>query len=128
VSDLPAAVTQRALVLLSLAALLGCMDGTGPAEDVSGRWMASHVESSLTLDLVQTGTAVRGTGNSWGFILPPTHSYTIAGTYSRPSLSLTLTRDDSTLAFLHLRVRDATHMISVPTSGGSTDTLTFVKQ
>jgi hypothetical protein len=119
---------RRTLVCLALAVLLGCMNGTGPAPDVSGRWFANRPEFSLTLDLLQLGTSVHGTGNSWGFILPPTHSYTIAGTYSRPSLTLTLIREDSLLSSITGTVRDANHMQVVQTIGAFSDTLTFARQ
>jgi hypothetical protein len=120
---------NRTLVCLSLGVLLGCMNGTGPAEDVSGQWVASRVEFNLTLDLVQEGTSVRGSGTSWAFIYAPTRSYTIAGAYSRPSLTLTLTRDDTVHSSLTGTVRDANHMLGVLTSGGRfSDTLTYVRQ
>ena len=121
-------MTKRSLVCLSLGVLVGCMNGTGPAADVSGRWVASQLEFSLTLDLVQDGTSVRGTGTSWGFINPPVHAYTIAGTYSRPSLTLTLTRDDTVHSSVTGIVRDANHMLGVRTIAGFSDTLIFARQ
>ena len=119
---------QRTLVGLSLLTLVSCQNGLGPVGDISGTWTGSRVEYRLTLDLVQQGTVVRGRGDSWGFINPPTHEYTVTGTYSLPNVTLTLTRDDSIVSQFAGTVLDARHMIRVQNFGGWSDTLTFTRQ
>jgi hypothetical protein len=119
---------RRSFVSLSLLALVSCNNGLGPAADISGTWTASRVEYRLTLDLVQQGSSVSGTGDSWGFINPPNHQYTVTGTYALPTATLTLTRDDSVVSVFTGTVLDAHRMIRVQSFGDSSDTLTFRRQ
>lgn len=116
------------LVGLSLFALVSCQSGLGPAADISGTWFGSGLEHSLTLNLVQQGTTVQGTGNSWGFISPPTHQYSITGSYALPTVTLTLTREDTTVSQLTGTVVDSRHMISVQRIGAFSDTLRLTRQ
>ena len=118
----------RMLVFLSLGVLVGCQDGVGPFGDISGTWRANRVEYSLTLVLVQRGSSVTGTGDSWAFVNPPTATYAVAGTYVFPRLTLTLTGSDSTASQLTATIKDARHMIGVQHVGTFADTLVFVKQ
>lgn len=119
---------KSALVSLSLLALVSCQNGLGPVADISGTWTGSRVEYHLTLDLVQQGSSVRGTGNSWAFIYPSTHEYTVTGTYSLPNVTLTLTSDDSVVSQFTGTVLDARHLIRVQNFGDWSDTLTFTRQ
>ena len=119
---------KRPLVSLSLLALVCCQSGLGPVGDISGTWTGSRVEYRLTLDLVQQDSSVSGTGNSWGFINPPTHEYTVTGRYALPRVTLTLTSDDSVASTFTGTVLDAHHMIRVQNVGDWSDTLTFTRQ
>ena len=119
---------KRRLVCLSLLALASCQNGLGPVTDISGTWVGAGLEHSLTLNLVQQGSSVRGTGSSWGFIYPPTHEYTITGTYSIPHVTLTLTSDDSIVSPFTGTLLDAHHMLSVRRFGAFSDTLRLTKQ
>ena len=78
--------------------LSGCLDGAGPAAEVSGVWTASAGPFGMTLELVQRGEAVTGTGASYAFSSPTSVTFAIAGTYSAPHLALTFTRDTLLLA------------------------------
>jgi len=119
---------HRPLVCISLFALVSCQNGLGPVTDISGTWTGSRVEYRLTLDLVQQGSSVSGTGHSWGFINPPTHDYTIVGTYSFPHLTLVLNSGDTLFTQFTGKVVDAKHMLRVQVFQDLSDTLTFTRQ
>jgi hypothetical protein len=100
-----------------------------PAADVTGVWVATRVEFSMTLDLVQQGATVSGTATSQAFINPPTTQFLVGGVYSRPRLTLTFTGDSGVAASFTATVQDERHMIGVETlSSGGTDSLSFVRQ
>ncbi len=86
------------IVRLSLGVLLGCGNGLSPAGGVTGKWMASLLEGSSTLELLQFGGSVSGTGNTTSFIFPPTTTFSIAGTYSRPHLELTFSNNGTVIS------------------------------
>ena len=119
---------KRFLVGLSLLAIVSCQNGLGPVADISGKWTGSRVEYSLTLDLVQQGPSVSGTGNSWAFIYPPTAEYTITGTYEFPRVTLTLTSNDTVVSQFTGTVVDGSHMIRVQRFGDFSDTLRLTRQ
>ena len=119
---------KRPLVCLSLLALASCQNGLGPVADISGTWTGSRVEYSLTLDLVQQGASVNGTGHSSSNIYPPTTEYSVAGTYSFPHVALTLTSNDTVVSHVTGVVLDAHHMIRVQAFSDFSDTLTLTRQ
>jgi|GraSoiStandDraft_55_1057291.scaffolds.fasta_scaffold15350_4 hypothetical protein len=119
---------RTSVVCLSLGVLLGCGNGLSPAGGVTGKWTASRVELSSTLELLQFGGSVSGTGSTTSFIFPPTTTFSIAGTYSRPHLELTFSNNGTVISHFTGTVQDATHMTGVETSGGGTDTLIYVRQ
>jgi len=118
---------HRSLVCLSLLALVGCQSGLGPVTVISGRWTGWGLEHGLTLDLVQHGSAVSGTGSSWAFINPPIADYMIAGTYEFPSVTLTLTSHDTVVSQFTGTVVDGNHMIRVQRFGDFSDTLRLTR-
>jgi hypothetical protein len=114
---------------LPLAALLGCGETTAPAVDLSGTWLATQVEASTTVTLIQNGTAVTGSGTYWRFINPPSGTLTIRGTYSAPELTLTFRYDDGRTSEYTGVVRGAGTINGRETyQGGATDSLAFVRQ
>jgi len=113
----------------AIGILVGCRNALGPAADVTGVWVASGVEFSMTLNLVQQGATVSGTATSQGFINPPTTQFMVGGVYSRPRLTLTLTSDSGVASRFTATVQDERHMTGVETSSsGATDSLSFVRQ
>jgi hypothetical protein len=119
---------RGSVVCLSLGLLLGCGNGLGPAGGVTGKWTASRVEFSSTLELLQFGGSVSGIGSTWSFIYPPTTTFSIAGIYSRPHLELSFSNYGTVISHFTGTVQDATHMISVETTSGGSDTLMYVRQ
>jgi hypothetical protein len=67
----------------------------------------------MTLNLVEHGTTVTGTGTSWAFIYPPTRQFSVAGSYSRPDLRLTFADDSGVIRGFTARVEDLRHMLGV---------------
>jgi hypothetical protein len=122
---------RRNLVWILLGFLVSCTNGLGPAADVSGAWTTSRVEFSMTLNLVEHGTTVTGSGTSWAFIYPPTRQFSVAGSYSRPDLRLTFADDSGVIRGFTARVEDMRHMLGVetlPSGNTASDTLLFVRQ
>jgi hypothetical protein len=101
--------------------------GLGVVDDWRKKWAASRVEFSSTLQLLQFGGSVIGSGSTWSFIYPPTTTFSIAGTYSRPHLELTFSNNGTVISHFTGTVQDATHMIGVETAGGGSDTLIYVR-
>jgi len=87
---------RRVVLGLLGAALLGCTDGVAPTADLSGTWVASQVEASTTITLVQSGTAISGSGSYWRMAKPSSGTFTISGSYARPDVTLTFQYADGT--------------------------------
>jgi hypothetical protein len=119
---------RGSVVCLSLGVLLGCGNGLDPAGGVTGKWAASRVEFSSTLELLQFSSSVSGTGSTWSFIYPPTTTFSIAGTYSRPHLELTFSNNGTVISHFTGTVQDANHLIGVETRSAGSDTSMYVRQ
>ena len=115
-------------VCVSLAVLVGCLEGAGPAGDVSGQWRAPQGSFAITLGLVQSGAAVTGTGASPAFSSPTSPTFTVTGSYDRPTISLKFVRDTTVLAEFTGTVVSQDRMVGVETFINGADTLTFIRQ
>lgn len=87
---------RRASVLPVLLLLVGCSNGLGPADALTGTWAATYPfpGSSLVLKLRQEGAVIRGTGT---YVQEAGRAGTlqVVGTYHRPSVNLSLHYDFS---------------------------------
>jgi hypothetical protein len=129
--DLREVVMRFRQVMLGACAfaLLGCSDTVAPSADLSGTWLASHVESSVTLVLQQSGSTITGSGTYWRFVNPPSGTLTVTGTYARPEVTLTFRYDDGRVSQYAGRVRGDSDIVGAETfSAGGTDSLAFVRQ
>ena len=85
---------RRASVFPVLLLLLGCGNGLGPANDLSGTWAAtfSFPGSSLVLNLSQDGAGITGTGT---YVMEAGGAGTlqVVGTYAKPSVNLSFHYD-----------------------------------
>jgi hypothetical protein len=102
----------RASVLSVLLLLVGCGNGLGPANDLSGTWAATYPfpGSSLVLNLRQEGAGITGTGT---YVQEAGRAGTlqVVGTYHRPSINLSLHYDFSQdPAYYVGTVQDGSHM------------------
>ena len=103
---------RRASVFPVLLLLLGCGNGLGPANDLSGTWAAtfSFPGSSLVLNLSQDGTGITGTGT---YVMEAGSAGTmqVVGTYAKPSVNLSF-HYDSGQDFTYVgTVRDDSHIV-----------------
>ena len=87
---------RRASVLPVLLLLVGCGNGLGPANDLSGTWAAtfSLPGSSLVLKLRQEGSGITGSGT---YVQEAGSAGTVqvVGSYHRPNINLSLHYDFS---------------------------------
>ena len=109
---------RRASVLPVLLLLVGCGNGLGPANDLSGTWAATYPfpGSSLVLNLRQEGAGITGTGTYVGEACCA-GTLQVVGTYHPPSVNLSL-HDDSGQphAFVGTyvgKVQDSSHIAGV---------------
>jgi hypothetical protein len=103
---------RRASVLPVLLLLVGCGNGLGPANDLSGTWAATYPfpGSSLVLNLRQEGTVITGTGTYVGEACCA-GTLQVVGTYHRPSVNLSLHYDFSQdPAYYMGTVQDGSHI------------------
>ena len=82
---------RRANVLPILFLLMGCGNGLGPANDLSGTWAATYSfpGSSMVLTLSQVDGGITGTG-TYQMEAGRGGTLQVVGTYQRPSVELTL--------------------------------------
>jgi len=114
---------MRRLGFVGVAVLAGCVDSVGPTRDVTGVWRASQGAFGIELDLVQHSDSVTGTGAASGV-----STFTIAGTYLPPGLTLTFRTDTTVYAEFVGTVVNDTLLTGIETFVNGADTLTLVRQ
>jgi hypothetical protein len=105
-------VPMRRASLSVLLLLVGCGNGFGPANELSGTWAAIYPfpGSSLVLNLRQEGAGITGTGT---YVQEAGRAGTlqVVGTYHRPSINLSLHYDFSQdPAYYVGTVQDGSHI------------------
>jgi hypothetical protein len=122
---------MRPLPLLLTALLLsGCgATAPGPLRDLDGTWVASAVESSVSISLVQLGEVVSGSGEYHRFVNPPNGTITVTGAYAHGTATLTLQYDTGVVTRFVGLLPNPGHLVGIETGpGGLADTLSFAKQ
>jgi hypothetical protein len=120
---------RRVVLGLLGAALLGCSDGVAPTADLSGTWVASQVEASTTITLVQSGTAISGSGSHWQMAKPSSGTFTVSGSYARPDVTLTFHHTDGTTSqYTGVVQSDSAIAGRELLPGNVTDSLAFKRQ
>jgi len=111
---------RRLVCSLAVLTLTACGDASGPGVSVTGHWSGQVLDlphqASVSLDLVQTGTTVTGTG-TWieGGIQVPA---TLNGTYTTPNLVATLTQSPSGRTLVTWTAVHSNNTLSGPANDG----------
>ena len=106
--------------LCLLAACDDCPAPAAPTPSVTGHWSGGVLDlphqANVSLDLVQTGTTVTGTG-TWiqGGIQVPA---TMQGTYTTPNLAATLTRSTDGTTLVTWTAFHSNNTLSGPANDG----------
>ena len=109
--------------IFTLCLLAACNDSPAPAAptpSVTGHWSGQVLDlphqAAVSLDLVQTGTTVTGTG-TWiqGGIQVPA---TVQGTYTTPNLAATLTRSTDGTTLVTWTAVHSNNTLSGPANDG----------
>lgn len=122
---------HRLLLLAALGSIaLGCSKGTEPTPEitVNGSWSGT-VSSGETISMVlsQTGTSVTGTGQLVG--TGGSFALTVAGTYVKPAVALTLSATGfSSINFASSAVSQTAMPGTLNGSGYSNDALTLTRR
>jgi hypothetical protein len=117
-----------ALLVLTLVGGIGCSEAVSPTTDLTGMWSAGGFETEVVLTLMQDGMHVTGSGSFTRFINPPKGSFTIAGTYAPPQVTLTFSYDDGVTTHYVGTVRGADSIIGAETfPGGEVDSLALTR-
>lgn len=116
-------------LFVAVSAVLAGSCREGPALALDGVWQTFPVPGSSTiLTLTQHDTVVTGTG-TWSGEACCSGTLTVAGTYLRPRVALTLSYGNGWVGLYSGTVVDASHMLGTEAfNGGSTDTVTFTKR
>ncbi len=120
---------RRSLLLLGLL-FLACRGSLGPPEDVQGTWAADFglPGASLVLDINQVDGTIAGTG-TYAIEAGRAGTLQVAGTYSRPGITLTIRYDYDRTDSYAGAVLDGRHMTGTLTDGlGHRSELAFTRR
>jgi hypothetical protein len=117
---------MRHMAALALIALAACGGSTEPkpAPWYDGTWSGTTGGQTITLDMIENGGAVTGTGTITG---TPTRALTVAGTYSAPTLVVTLTAGLAPAVSLRGTVNGATMAATLTGSGFTGEGITMTR-
>jgi hypothetical protein len=111
---------RKLMCSLAVLTLTACSDSSGPGASITGHWSGEVLDlphrATVMLDLVQTGTTVKGTG-TWieGGIQVPV---TVQGTYTTPNLIATLSRSPNALTLVAWTATHSNNTLSGPANDG----------
>jgi len=119
-----------AIAIAMLVSIAACSDSSGPKTTVSGTWNGSGTTPSgnpFTINLVlsETSGTVTGTGTITG---EAPIAVTITGTYSAPTLGLTMAAPGYSSSDLTATVNGKSMTGTLNGSGFSNTAITFTKQ
>jgi hypothetical protein len=116
-------------VALALAAITACGGeaNTSPKQTVDGQWIGTIGSQDITLNLVQSGSAVSGSGTITN-TPTGTRALSIAGAYTPPSIAVTLSSGSVDPMSLQASVAGASMTGSLTGSGFTGEGITLTRQ
>jgi hypothetical protein len=119
------------ILLLSFGLLsLACSNNLAPPGEVQGMWAAAFnlPGASLVLDITQVDRTIAG-GGTYAIEAGRAGTLQVSGSYTRPSIMLTIQRDYGLTQTYTGTVLDSRHMTgTVADSTGRTFALTFTRR